>query len=61
MIGGERLSWDIICENGTENCMVPKLFLQPLVENSVIHGVGNMTEDAMIVIMVQREQHSYRE
>lgn len=34
-----RLNYNIEIEPGTESCLVPTLILQPLVENSIIHGI----------------------
>lgn len=35
----ERLSVDIHCDEAAESFRIPKLILQPLVENAVIHGI----------------------
>ncbi len=35
----ERLFFSIYIEPGTENILIPKLLLQPLIENSIIHGL----------------------
>lgn len=35
----ERLSFDLGCEEAAARCRIPKLLLQPLVENAVIHGI----------------------
>lgn len=48
--GGNRLEWDISIEEGTEQYLVPKLLLQPVVENSIIHGLHLIKEDGIIVI-----------
>lgn len=48
--GGSRLEWDIAIEPGTEQYLVPKLILQPVVENSIIHGLHLIKEDGIIVI-----------
>lgn len=48
--GGNRLEWDISTEPGTEQYLVPKLLLQPVVENSIIHGLHLIKEDGIIVI-----------
>jgi two-component sensor histidine kinase len=37
---GERLQVDIHLEPGTEQCLVPPLIVQPLVENAVKHGIS---------------------
>ncbi|BBI33942.1 sensor histidine kinase [Cohnella abietis] len=36
-----KLSYRISCEPEAENVTVPKMILQPLVENSIIHGIEN--------------------
>lgn len=36
-----KLSYRISCEPEAENVIVPKMILQPLVENSIIHGIEN--------------------
>lgn len=35
------------------NCLIPKLTLQPLVENALLHGFEDQREDAKIVLSVQ--------
>ena len=35
----ERLSFDLDCDEAAGRCRIPKLLLQPLVENAVIHGI----------------------
>lgn len=55
MMTGERLSWDIDMEPGAGEALVPKLILQPLVENAVIHGFEHVLEDPVIVIAARRE------
>ena len=39
----ERLTYEIIMEKGTEERKVPKICIQTLVENSIIHGMENHT------------------
>lgn len=38
---GDRLSSEIYIDPSFEACLVPKLLLQPLVENALEHGMGN--------------------
>lgn len=40
--------WNI--EAGTKTNLIPKITLQPLIENAIIHGVKNMAEDGEIII-----------
>lgn len=58
LISGGRINWELIREDGLEDCLVPKLFLQPLVENSIIHGVADMLEEAVIVILARRQEET---
>ena len=56
LIMGDRISWDMDISSEVEECLVPKLILQPIVENSMIHGVENMSENAMILIAAREEE-----
>ena len=40
----DRFAWEIDVDERFQHCVVPKLILQPLVENSIIHGVANMDD-----------------
>ena len=47
------VEWDV-----AEDCLslrLPKLFMQPLVENSILHGFGDRTEGGRIRIHIHRE------
>ncbi|RXZ79514.1 HAMP domain-containing protein [Paenibacillaceae bacterium] len=35
----ERLDYDIDCSSDTRNIKIPKMIIQPLVENSIVHGI----------------------
>ena len=37
-------------EEGTDDCLLPKVVIQPLVENSIIHGVGKMEGEGEVWI-----------
>jgi two-component system sensor histidine kinase YesM len=56
---GDRLKLDIRVENEEEdrglvmNAKVPKLILQPVVENAIIHGVEGMPDTGYVSILVQ--------
>ncbi|HSK73019.1 MAG TPA: histidine kinase, partial [Pyrinomonadaceae bacterium] len=52
---GKRLTTDFEIEPEVLNCRVPNLFLQPLVENSLRHGISNKTSQGRINIKASRE------
>lgn len=47
-----RLTWSI--DESALNCLIPKITLQPLLENAIIHGVRNMADDGEIAVCVVR-------
>jgi two-component system sensor histidine kinase AlgZ len=51
---GERLSviWEI--DEKTNNAMIPKLSLQPLIENSILHGIQNLENGGEVFIKVSK-------
>jgi hypothetical protein len=50
---GERLQVDASAE-GCDDCLIPPLLLQPLVENAVTHGIAHMIEGGVVRIRVAR-------
>ena len=40
----DRFTWETDIDESFQHCLVPKLILQPLVENALIHGVANMDD-----------------
>lgn len=50
LITGGRITWDICVDEKLLSCCVPRLLLQPIVENSILHGVDGMLDDAVIII-----------
>jgi hypothetical protein len=51
---GSRLHVDEDIEPGCEECNVPALLLQPLVENAVKHGVAGLVEGGSISLSARR-------
>ncbi|WP_181592493.1 sensor histidine kinase [Paenibacillus sp. YN15] len=43
--------WDV--DEGLENCMVPKVVIQPLVENAIFHGVQSMDGEGQLWVRVK--------
>lgn len=50
---GGRVSLKLLLEEGTRECLIPKLILQPLVENSFEHGLLNKVGDWKIEVESQ--------
>lgn len=50
MIIGDRIETVIDVEEDTRELLVPKLVIQPIVENSVRHGVADMKEGGMVIV-----------
>lgn len=45
---------------GVEDCLLPKLTLQPVVENAIIHGLQNTLSGGVIRILVERVNEDVR-
>jgi hypothetical protein len=52
---GSRLAIAKDINPGCEDCMVPPLILQPLIENAVKHGVGGLVEGGTITLRAECE------
>ncbi|MBT9775526.1 hypothetical protein GPL15_03250 [Clostridium sp. MCC353] len=54
---GDRVSFFYTVQDGLEECLIPRFCLQPLVENSFLHGMTHV-EDGLIVLRVEQvEDH----
>ena len=47
---GERFQYELFLEDECLNCLVPKLLLQPIIENSIKYGFQNQMEDRKSVV-----------
>ncbi len=56
---GDRLSWKV---SAPTDCPVriPKLLIQPLVENAILHGVGNKNGAGMVSVNVEDDRAASR-
>ncbi len=54
----DRLQIEFDIDGSTTKAMVPNLFLQPLVENALRHGIARSTEAGSIKISARRENGS---
>ena len=50
IITGDRLTWDIDVDDSLLSLPVPRLILQPIVENALLHGLDEMLQDAIVII-----------
>lgn len=57
---GERISASIMVEKGLEACPIPPLLIQPLVENSVRHGILNRPEGGAVRVEAVRDDDCLR-
>jgi len=53
---GDRIKFEIIEDGKIGDALIPCLVLQPLVENSIIHGVGKYTENGYICICLYKRK-----
>lgn len=53
---GDRLNWQVSLPKEWENVKIPKLLIQPLVENAVLHGAGNKIGECTISVSIQLAQ-----
>ena len=47
---GERLQYDITCDDAVLDFMIPALIIEPLVENSIKHGISSEVHGGKIII-----------
>lgn len=55
LIKGDFLEWDITADPDVLECKVPKLILQPLLENAMKHGFAKSLDVAMLVIVAKEQ------
>ncbi|MGD6941238.1 sensor histidine kinase [Cytobacillus gottheilii] len=58
---GDRLKWHATVPKIYENVKIPKLIIQPLVENAILHGAGRKPGECLISVRVQPASHSDKE
>ncbi|WAM33244.1 sensor histidine kinase [Caldicellulosiruptor morganii] len=52
---GEKLRYKIYVDEAARNCLIPKMTIQPLVENACVHGIEEIEGDGEILIEVKKE------
>ncbi|WP_440894761.1 sensor histidine kinase [Amphibacillus sp. Q70] len=50
---GERLTFEMAVESELTNLCLPKLIIQPLIENAVLHGIGDQIEQGTISLVIK--------
>jgi len=51
---GDKFDIEYVCGEELKKCLIPRLLLQPLVENSIIHGIGPKGSRGTIIIKVEK-------
>ncbi|WP_254664588.1 cache domain-containing sensor histidine kinase [Gottfriedia luciferensis] len=51
---GERLLWEISVESNLLAIKIPKLLIQPLVENAIMHGIESSRERGCVLVKIKR-------
>ncbi|MDQ0229351.1 cache domain-containing sensor histidine kinase [Metabacillus malikii] len=49
---GDRFTWSVSIPEIFETINIPKLLIQPIVENAILHGVGNKVGEGFVHIIV---------
>jgi len=52
----ERLTYDILVDKNLNDFLIPSMILQPLVENSIIHGISPLKSGGKITIQCTMEK-----
>ncbi|QGQ47769.1 sensor histidine kinase [Metabacillus sediminilitoris] len=55
---GDRLQWEIVALKEFDSVKIPKLMIQPLVENAILHGIENKRRQGFVSIIVEKAHHS---
>ncbi|WP_175638704.1 sensor histidine kinase [Metabacillus schmidteae] len=50
---GERFTWTVSIPAELESVPIPKLLIQPIVENAILHGVGNKVGQGFVNVIVE--------
>lgn len=53
----DRITYQLEIGEDTRQCKIPKMILQPLVENSIFHGLESIEENGRILIRTFRDQN----
>ncbi|ABO67146.1 MULTISPECIES: sensor histidine kinase [Geobacillus] len=56
---GDRIKWCLLLPEALEHVKIPKLLIQPLVENAVVHGSENQLASCTITVAAELASDSY--
>lgn len=57
---GKRASFEVACTGELDRFMMPKMVLQPLVENAILHGVEDSLEHCIVSVSVVELENTIR-
>jgi two-component system sensor histidine kinase YesM len=57
----EKLNYEFQVEESLLDMLVPKIILQPIVENSIYHGIRELDRDGMITLTFSKVQNSEKD
>ncbi|MGP4039396.1 cache domain-containing sensor histidine kinase [Gracilibacillus sp. D59] len=57
---GDRLNWEKDVDFDWLHVKIPKLMIQPLVENAILHGAGNVTGKCNITVRIEKVAENQR-
>lgn len=56
----EHVTWNITVPKEYENVKIPKLLIQPLVENAIIHGISKKIESGIVTVIIEKSNTANR-
>ena len=54
---GFQVTWDI--PDDVLRLLIPKITLQPIIENAIVHGIRNMGDDGELIVTARLERHHW--
>ncbi|UTR16044.1 sensor histidine kinase [Salipaludibacillus sp. LMS25] len=56
----DRLTWGLYIDRNLLSCQIPKLLIQPLVENAIVHGIGNQLAAGKVTVTVTDQKNDIK-
>lgn len=53
----EQMNFEIITAGDLSNIKIPPMIIQPIVENSIIHGLADIDSEGKVLIDINKEKH----